>query len=161
MLTTHDKPSGLPVFPPHRDPEGDCVLHRLLEAEPWRRAVPWPKGFQGGIAHRLDVPTSGALVVADDVKALAVIRTQFADGRLRKTYRFQAARSVPWNDNCCERAIAHAKGNKRKMVVQRGANTPHRGRWYPASSAFTRLSDDLWQVVITTGVMHQLSLIHI
>ena len=96
MLTTHDKPSGLPVFPPHRDPEGDCVLHRLLEAEPWRRAVPWPKGFQGGIAHRLDVPTSGALVVADDVKALAVIRTQFADGRLRKTYRFQAARSVPW-----------------------------------------------------------------
>jgi 23S rRNA-/tRNA-specific pseudouridylate synthase len=36
------KPAGLPVFPPHADPEGDCLLSRWLECEPGLASVDWP-----------------------------------------------------------------------------------------------------------------------
>src|SRR5690606_11456797 len=70
VFRTLSKPAGLPVFPPHADPAGDCLLARLLAEEPWRAALPWPAGFDGGIAHRLDVSTSGAVLAASDPDAL-------------------------------------------------------------------------------------------
>lgn len=155
MPRTLIKPAGLPVFPPHDDPGGSCVLAALLAEEPWRDALPWPAGFEGGLAHRLDVSTSGALLVADDPDELARLRELFAGKRLRKTYRLRVARDVPWDRNACDRAIAHDRRHRRRMVVQRGAGTPHRGRWYEAHTIFARVEGDLWEAVITTGVMHQ------
>lgn len=156
MLTTLAKPAGLPVFPPHADPGGDCVLRRWLDERPSAREVAWPDGFAGGIAHRLDVATSGALAVADDPASLERLRDAFADGALVKTYRFLARHEVPWDANRCDRAIAHDRRHKRRMVVQRGASTPHRGRWHPADTRFERLGPHLWQATMSTGVMHQI-----
>lgn len=156
MFTTWFKPAGTPCFPPHADPDGDCVLHRLRAEQPERFVHPWPERFAGGIAHRLDVSTSGALVLADDPESLARIREAFASKKLTKTYRFRAAKSVPWSENRCELAIAHDKRKKHRMVVQRGPNTPHRGRWYPADTRFRQVKGDVWEAVITTGVMHQI-----
>jgi len=153
---TVPKPAGIPCFPPHDDPQGDCVLRRLLVADPERAARAWPEGFHGGIAHRLDVSTSGALLVADDPDELSRIRAAFRGGALTKTYRFVAARDVPWDTHRCDLPIAHDRRRKRRMIVQRGADTPHRGRWYPADTRFRRLDDRLWEAVITTGVMHQI-----
>src|SRR4051812_40088279 len=79
------KPAGVPVFPPHGHPAGDCVLRRLSEALPGR-AEDWPVGFEGGIAHRLDTATSGLLLVARTPADLARLRTEFAEGSLRKFY---------------------------------------------------------------------------
>jgi 23S rRNA pseudouridine1911/1915/1917 synthase len=149
------KPAGLPVFPPHDDPAGDCLLARLYLEEPGRRELSWPEGFEGGLAHRLDNDTSGALLVADDPDELAVLRARFAGG-LRKEYRMFAARDVPWAENRCDRPIGHDKEHRGRMVVQRGPNTPHRGKWYPADTAFVHVRGRLWDVVITTGVMHQI-----
>ena len=47
------------------------------------------------------------------------------------------------------------------MTCKRGVSTPHRGKWYPAHTRFRRLgkttdAGDLWEAVITTGVMHQI-----
>jgi 23S rRNA-/tRNA-specific pseudouridylate synthase len=148
------KPGGVPVFPPHDDPADDCVLARYLATGP--TAHDWPEGFAGGIAHRLDVQTSGALLVADDPAELTAIRAAFREGAFTKRYRFVAAKDVSWDHNVCERPIAHDRRRKRRMVVQRGATTPHRGRWYPAHTRFRRLDDALWEAVITTGVMHQI-----
>lgn len=156
MATTWNKPAGLPVFPPHDDPAGDCVLHRLMQASPDRAAHAWPPGFEGGIAHRLDTSTSGALLVADTPGELARIRDAFRDGALTKTYLMRAARKVGWNENSCDRPIAHDARKKHRMIVQRGENTPHRGAWYPAHTRFVRRHGDVWQVQITTGVMHQI-----
>ena len=155
-METVSKPSGIPVFPPHGDPSGDCVLARLLARDPARAAMDWPRGFEGGIAHRLDVSTSGALLVADDPTELQRIRVAFADRSLRKTYRLLAARPVPWDDNVCRADLAHDRRKKGRMVVRRGASTPHRGRWYPARTAFRRVRGDLWEAVMSTGVMHQI-----
>src|SRR5208283_1325408 len=97
MPTTFNKPAGLPVFPPHADPAGDCVLRRLLDHEPWRKQIPWPAGFEGGLAHRLDNATSGAVLAANDLQELTVIRDYFRDHRLVKTYLLLAAKDVPWS----------------------------------------------------------------
>lgn len=150
------KPPGRSVFPLHGDPSAPCVLYDLLDREPHRIEQPWPEGFAGGIAHRLDRSTSGALLVADDPEELVAIRTAFRERAFTKTYRMLSDGRVPWDENTCTRPIAHARRNRRRMVVQRGRNTPHRGRWYPADTAFERLDGPLWQVTITTGVTHQI-----
>lgn len=144
------------MFAPHADPSGDCVLKRLLASQPSRRDLSFPQGFEAGIAHRLDISTSGALVVADDPDELASIREAFKSGALRKTYRLRAARSVPWDRNRCDRPIAHDRRRKKRMVVKRGENTPHRGKWLPAETAFRRIGGDLFEAEMRSGVMHQI-----
>ena len=132
------------------------MLRELLQHQAWRASVRWPDGFAGGIAHRLDVATSGVLWLADDVEELARLRAAFAGGALHKTYLMVAGKDVPWDRNACDRPIAHDRRKKRRMVVQRGASTPHRGKWYPAHTTFERVQGRLWRVHITTGVMHQI-----
>ncbi len=144
------------MFPPHADPAGDCLLRSLLEAEPWRSECDWPEGFAGGIAHRLDVHTSGAILVADSPEELVALRELFRSGHLIKTYRLLANRDVSWDENRCDRAIAHDKRRRQRMIVQRGLNTPHRGRWHRAETVFQRLEGRLFEAVMTTGVMHQI-----
>lgn len=156
MASTVDKPPGISVFPPHADPDGDCVLQRLLTAEPERAELAWPAGFDGGIAHRLDISTSGALWVADSPEELAQMRERFISKQLVKTYRMRAAKSPVWDVNATERAIGHDRRRKGRMVVQRGENTPHRGRWYPAQTSFRRVHGTLFEVFMHTGVMHQI-----
>ena len=156
MATTFDKPAGVPVFPPHADPGGDCVLARLIAASPQRAFQAWPTGFEGGIAHRLDTDTSGALLVADDVAELAALRLAFASGVLRKRYRLRSRGEVPWADNVCELEIGHDARHRGRMVVRRGRDTPHRGRWFSAHTEFRSVGGGLWDVVITTGVTHQI-----
>jgi 23S rRNA-/tRNA-specific pseudouridylate synthase len=156
MPCTLSKPAGLPVFPPHEDPLGDCLLRRLLADQPHRAGLPWPPGFDGGLAHRLDTPTSGAVLCADDPEELELIRAAFAFGAFRKTYRFVSAGRVPWTSHTCDVPLAHDRRHKRRMLAQRGPNTPHRGRWFPAHTELRHLQDDLWEAVITTGVTHQI-----
>lgn len=156
ILTTWSKPSGVPVFPPHDEPAGDCMLTRVLAAEPWRSAVAWPSGFEGGIVHRLDNATSGALAVAADLDELAELRALFSAHRLVKTYWLEVARDPPWDHNRCDRPIAHDVRRKGRMVVSRGATTPHRGKWLAAETAFRRIRGRLFEATMSTGVMHQI-----
>jgi len=44
----------------------------------------------------------------------------------------------------------------RRMVVQRGRSTPHRGRWYSAETRFRRVAGPLFEARMRTGVMHQI-----
>jgi 23S rRNA-/tRNA-specific pseudouridylate synthase len=155
VLYTEDKPPGLPVLPPHGDPPGDCVVARVLTREPARGAIAWPDGFPAGVLHRLDTPTSGAVAFAADLAQHAAVRALFAKGALRKVYRFLAARDVPWDEHGCTAALAHDPRHKNRMVVQRGRDTPHRGRWLEASTTFRRIEGRLFEATITTGVMHQ------
>jgi 23S rRNA-/tRNA-specific pseudouridylate synthase len=144
------------VFPPHDDPAGDCVLARLLRDDPARAAIQWPAGFEGGLVHRLDTATSGALALADDLPDLAWLRSLFRDRALQKRYRLVVAADPPWDDNACDRPIAHDPRRRGRMVVQRGPSTPHRGRWYPAETRFARVGGTLFEATMSTGVMHQI-----
>ncbi len=158
VLQTLSKPAGLSVLAPHADPSGDCLLKRLLAAEPARAQVPWPRGFEGGIAHRLERATSGAVAVAESAEQLAWLRQRFSSKELHKRYLLWAARDVPWSTNACDRSLAHDRRHRGRMVVQRGARTPHRGRWLPAQTHFRRIEGRLWEATMRTGVMHQIRL---
>ncbi len=150
------KPAGLPVFPPHADPGGDCVLRRLLAAEPGQARTDWPAGFEGGVLHRLDTWTSGAVAYARDPQALALARGWFSAHQLIKSYVFRASVRPDWVVAHCAAALAHHPRKTDRMVTQRGPRTTHRGRWYPAETRFRRGDDDLVYAAMSTGVMHQI-----
>lgn len=148
------KPPGLPVFPPHADPDGPCVL-RWLRAHGPDPAQAWPSGFEGGLAHRLDVSTSGVVLAARSPQALTQAREAFRSKRLRKTYRLLSS-GQHTGALRIEAPLAHHKRDRRKMVAQRGPRTVHRGKWYPAHTELRHVRGPLWEAVIVTGVMHQI-----
>ncbi len=150
------KRAGEPVFPPHAQPDGDCLLARWLALRPGLAEIGWPVGFEGGIAHRLDSSTSGIVVACTSVESLRDLRLEFGAGTLRKVYRLVSTKQVPWSRHEVRVPIAHDRRRRARMVVQRGGNTPHRGRWYPASTALERLGTGCWRAVIHTGVTHQI-----
>jgi 23S rRNA pseudouridine1911/1915/1917 synthase len=158
MPTTLNKPAGLSVFPPHADPQGDCLLRRLLADHPWRAALDWPRGYEGGIAHRLDNATSGAMLVADSPQELRALREAFAAHRFVKTYLLMTGRDAAWNQAACDLPIAHSKTNSRKMVLRLGPMSKHRGKWYPARTEFRRLHGRLYEAIMSSGVTHQIRL---
>ncbi len=149
------KPAGLPVFPPHDTPDGDCLLARVRDLV---GAGPFPAGFEGGIAHRLDTATSGLVVAARTPEDLIALRAEFAAGTLRKFYVFRSAGVVGFREVAVTTPIAHHARSRDRMVCARGADpdrTSHRGRWYPALTHISRRGA-LWQAEIRTGVMHQI-----
>lgn len=149
------KPAGLPVFPPHADPEGPSLLRWLRQACP-DQDQPFPAGFEGGLAHRLDTATSGVVLAARSPCRLARAREAFGQGALRKTYCFRTHKSVSWTAHHVTTPLAHHIRRRDRMVPQRGRDSAHRGRWYPADTRLTQLGPGLWEAVITTGVMHQI-----
>lgn len=145
------KPAGTPVFPPHADPEGDCVLARLLAARPAQNQA-FPAGFEGGIAHRLDTLTGGFVVVAKSVEALAAVRAEW--GELSKFYRFYSSAKVDFRDQLVTAPIAHHPRKKDRVVV--GVHRRHRGEWRPAWTRLRWLGKGWWEAEIRTGVLHQI-----
>ncbi len=71
-----DKPAGLPV---HAGRAGGPSVEDIFPALSRRRDGPW-------LAHRLDTDTAGCLVVALRKAALIAAQTEFAAGRVAKTY---------------------------------------------------------------------------
>lgn len=74
-LVVLNKPSGLLSVPGRTPDLFDSALSRVRETHPGAQAV-----------HRLDLGTSGVLVVATRRKAEAVLRQQFQDRLTRKVY---------------------------------------------------------------------------
>jgi 23S rRNA pseudouridine1911/1915/1917 synthase len=153
------KPRTLPVFPPHRDASGDCLLARLLAERPEQRDLP-AGPYAGGILHRLDGDTSGLVVAGRHQASVHAGRALFAAKALRKRYRFLTDRDVPWDRHAIATRIAHHPRNRTRMVWQRSASTAHRGRWYEAETILERLGrigeQHEWRATITTGVTHQI-----
>ena len=163
------KRAGLPVFPPHANPDGESVLSQISgvltsQGQATGSSQPqWPVGFAGGIAHRLDNSTSGQLLVAKSLDSLMSLRSLFTEKRLLKRYRFVTAKPVRWTENVVEKRIAHDRRHKRRMVVERGSNTPHRGKWLNAATEFSLVREhsnglSVWEATMRTGVMHQIRL---
>ncbi len=160
------KPAGIPVFAPHADPSGESLLGRLLSEGAISQFVSdersWPQGFEGGMLHRLDTWTSGLVVAARTQTGFKRGRAMFGSQDLEKTYVFLTDRQVSWDQHQVDHDLAHDPKRKSRMVWRRGRNTPHRGKWYPATTWFRRMgrrgSLHLWEAVMQTGVMHQIRL---
>lgn len=80
-----DKPAGMPVHPLREDETGS-VLNALIAREPGVHGI-GEGGLRSAVVHRLDVDTSGVLLLATQAESWARLRRAFAEHRVEKVYR--------------------------------------------------------------------------
>jgi len=80
-----DKPAGVPVHP-LRDDETGTLLNALVARRPEVHGV-GEGGLRSGVAHRLDVDTSGVVLFATDEPTWQRLRAAFRAHRVEKVYR--------------------------------------------------------------------------
>lgn len=73
-----DKPAGLLSVPGRGEDKADCVVARVLDL--------FPEATGPMVVHRLDMDTSGLLIVALDRGAQRHLSVQFQDRKVEKTY---------------------------------------------------------------------------
>ena len=137
-----DKPGGIPLAPTREAVEG-TVLHALS----LQLGVPL-SGLH--LPHRLDTPTSGAVLVARSPKAAAFLSEAFRAGEVRKTY-LAWVRGVPYPpEGEWDVPLAPARGG---VVV---ANLDGRMARTRFRIAEVRADDCLLELSPLTGRTHQL-----
>jgi 23S rRNA pseudouridine1911/1915/1917 synthase len=103
-----DKPAGMPVEPTRGGARGTLVE--------------WLKTVGGGfITHRLDVATSGLLVVARDRDTLVKLNAQFAAHTIRRRYLAVVSPAPPWENTTIDAPLDGRKAVTHARVVVRGA----------------------------------------
>jgi 23S rRNA pseudouridine1911/1915/1917 synthase len=80
-----DKPAGMPVHPLREDERG-TVMNAVAARHPEVHGV-GEGGLRSGVVHRLDVDTSGVLLVATRQDTWQSLREAFAAHRVEKLYR--------------------------------------------------------------------------
>jgi len=103
-----DKPAGMPVEPTRGGARGTLVE--------------WLKTVGGGfITHRLDVATSGLLVVARDRDTLVKLNAQFAAHTIRRRYLAVVSPAPAWENTTIDAPLDGRKAVTHARVVARGA----------------------------------------
>jgi 23S rRNA pseudouridine1911/1915/1917 synthase len=106
-----------PLMPCHplRSDERTTVMNAIVMAYP-ETAHAGDKPLEGGLVHRLDNGTSGALIIARNREAFTVMREALRAARVTRHYRALVMGRL---DGAIEIAtpIAHHLKNPRKMVV--------------------------------------------
>lgn len=80
-----EKPAGIPVHP-LREGETGTMLNAVVARYPGLQGV-GEGGLRSGVIHRLDVDTSGALLVATEELCWQRLRRAFREHRVEKVYR--------------------------------------------------------------------------
>lgn len=80
-----DKPAGMPVHPYHEGETG-TALGFVASLRPEIHGI-GEGGLRSGIVHRLDLDTSGALLMATEQTRWEQLRGAFREGRAEKVYR--------------------------------------------------------------------------
>ncbi|HEY2664739.1 MAG TPA: RluA family pseudouridine synthase [Candidatus Binataceae bacterium] len=118
LLLVVNKPGGVPCHP-LRGAETNTIMNAIVARYP-ETATAGDKLLEGGLVHRLDNGTSGALVVARNRVAFFELRHLIAGGGIERTYKALISgvlRSVLELTS----PIAHDPKNRRRMLVARDA----------------------------------------
>ena len=107
-----NKPGSIPCHP-LKQGELDTVINAVVATYP-EAARAGDKPLEGGLVHRLDNGTSGALIIARTPKAFAAMRTAIRRGDISRRYLALCAGHV---EKAVEigTPIAHHPKNRRKM----------------------------------------------
>jgi 23S rRNA pseudouridine1911/1915/1917 synthase len=101
-------------FPDVKDVGEPMVISHGPNKEPTVLARP-------GIVHRLDKETSGVMIVAKTQAAHAILKKQFQDHTIKKTYNTFVWGLVKEDEGIIDRFIGRSKGDFRKWSAQRFA----------------------------------------
>ncbi|MFH1811114.1 MAG: RluA family pseudouridine synthase [Pseudomonadota bacterium] len=155
-----DKPSGVPchALAPH---EHDSLLQRVARLHPEvLSAGPDPR--EGGLLHRLDVDTSGAVALARRVQDHAMLRQALAADTVGKHYLavVEDPGEVLAARGRISDPLARSRADDGRMVVQGQDDAAVRGPWLEAETRFRVLARaqglSLVEAVIQRGRMHQI-----
>ena len=109
-----NKPGGVPCHPIHAD-ERDTVMNAVVARFPDVATV-GVKPLEGGLVHRLDNGTSGALLIARNRGTFDKLRDAIRAGRIARRYEALVAGSLERKTEI-DTPIAHHAKNARKMIV--------------------------------------------
>jgi 23S rRNA pseudouridine1911/1915/1917 synthase len=113
-----NKPGGMPCHPLRPDEMG-TVMNAVAAKFP-EAAIVGTKTLEGGLVHRLDNGTSGALMVAREAEAFQTLRRQVRSGGIYR--RYLALVSGELSERIVlDAPVAHHPRNRRKMVVPNSA----------------------------------------
>ena len=144
-----DKPVGMPVHAGPGHPDGTLV-NALLSLCPDLKNV--GDTIRPGIVHRLDIDTSGVMVVAKSGLALQAISDQFKRREVKKTYTALVKGSVDVPEAIIDAPIGRDPDNRKKMsIVSSGRESITRYKTKMRFRAF-----DLLQVTPLSGRTHQI-----
>ncbi|MEM9552966.1 MAG: RluA family pseudouridine synthase [Acidobacteriota bacterium] len=149
-LVVLDKPADLAVHPGAGRPDG-TLANRLLHRWPEIAGV----GGEGrpGIVHRLDLDTTGALVVARTEAAHRALAAAFAERRVDKTYVAVVHGSPRESEGVIEAPIGRHPSERKKMTVREDGR-PARSVWRRLDAAPPHAA--LLAVDLDTGRTHQI-----
>jgi 23S rRNA pseudouridine1911/1915/1917 synthase len=152
-----NKPGGVPCHPLNAV-ERDTVMNAVVARFP-EIATVGEKPLEGGLVHRLDNGTSGALLIARNRGTFDQLRDAIRAGRIARRYEALVAGALERKTEI-DAPIAHHAKNARKMIVgdPSSANPKRAGR--PASTVvdpIRRVGDfTLLSIAPKTGSRHQI-----
>lgn len=149
-LLALDKPAGLVVHPACGHSHGTLV-NALLWHCPDLRGIGGEK--RPGIVHRLDMDTSGVMVVAKNDQAYQALAQAFAVHDLRKTY-VAIVHGTPPPSGTLDTLIGRSPANRQKMAVLRSGGKRAITHWKVLASLPNGLSRV--ECDIETGRTHQI-----
>ncbi|MGY0196265.1 RluA family pseudouridine synthase [Leptothrix sp. BB-4] len=117
-LLVFDKPAGLPSVPGRGESLQDCLSARA-------QAI-WP---DARIVHRLDMATSGVLVMARGADALRTLSLAFEQRRVRKGYEAIVAGEPAEPGGTVDLPLICDWPNRPRQIVDRQAGKPSRTHW--------------------------------
>ncbi len=151
-----DKTAGTPVHP-LREEERETVLNAVVARHPELHGV-GEGGLRSGVVHRLDVDTSGVLLVATEQAAWQRLRDAFQRHRVEKVYRALVCGRVE-GAGLASLPLVLARHRPARVRVaapgERGARTVELA-WRPLE----RFADaTLVEVRPRTGFLHQIRVV--
>ena len=157
-----NKPAGLVVHPDGRTKEYG-VSHWMMENYPEAKEVGEPIELKDGevierpgIVHRIDRETSGVLLLAKTTKGFDVLKSQFQNREIHKTYMAFIYGNLKDDHGAINLPIGRSAGDFRKWSASRGA----RGEMREATTYFQviKRADEVTLVEAKpkTGRTHQI-----
>ncbi|HWV38164.1 MAG TPA: RluA family pseudouridine synthase [Vulgatibacter sp.] len=151
------KPSGMPTHPLEAGERGTLANALVARFPECAGAGRDPR--EGGVAHRLDTPTSGLVVAARSREAWEDLRAQFTARTVRKEYLALAAGAIRGRVEV-EVPIGADPGNPGRMRAvpeERLAERTNAREAHTLVEVVRRFPGwTLMRCTITTGVMHQI-----
>lgn len=152
-----NKPAPMPCHP-LRPGELDTVMNGVVARFPETGGI-GDKPMEGGLVHRLDNGTSGALIIAREAGAFRALRDAIRDGLVIRRYEAMVAGKLD-SPLRLDAPVAHHGHNRRKMIALEGDEAAGARGARPALTIvqpIARVGEfTLVSVVPKTGNRHQI-----